>query len=170
MSVRIAILGDTHIRLFKDLPREILKEIEESDWVIHVGDYVSLDILNSLIKLKGKHFRGVFGNADPQKVRNVIQSKEVLEILGKKIGITHPSSGGPSGMTEAKVLSEFKNDTVDVLIYGHTHEPKIQYKDGILLINPGKGYIETSYFGPSTTIAILVINDGMQGDIIEIRA
>lgn len=170
MSVRIAILGDTHIRLFEDLPKDILKEIETSDLVIHVGDYVSLDILDGLIRLKGENFKGVFGNADPKNVRNVVQSKLVLEILGKKIGIMHPSSGGPSGITEAKVLSEFKNEDIDVLVYGHTHEPKIQYKEEILLINPGKGYIETSYFGPRTTIAILVINDEIQGDIKEISA
>ncbi|MHA2007896.1 MAG: metallophosphoesterase family protein [Promethearchaeota archaeon] len=165
MLVRIAILGDTHIRLFEDLPKEMVEEIEISDWVIHTGDFVSLDIINGLIRLKGEKFRGVFGNADPKNVRDLVRSKETLEILGKKIGITHPSGGGPSGITEAIVHSEFSNENLDILIYGHTHEPKIQYKERLLLINPGKGYLETSYFGPSTTIVILVINDGIHAEI-----
>jgi putative phosphoesterase len=165
---RIAILGDTHITYFKDLPKFILKEVEEADWVIHAGDYNHLDVFNGFIKIKGDYFKGVYGNADPSYIREKIPSKEIIEILGKKIGITHPASGGSSVFIEEKVLNEFKNDNVDIIIFGHTHESKIQYKENVLLINPGKGYLETTYFGPPTTIAILEIDDKIQAKIKKI--
>ncbi len=95
MTVKITILGDTHINSFEELPKEILKEILHSNWVIHVGDYISPGVLNGLVNLKGDYFRGVYGNADPIDVRNIVRSKEILEILGKKIGIIHPAIGGP---------------------------------------------------------------------------
>ena len=168
MSMKITILGDTHIRFFDELPKDILKEILDSDWVIHVGDYTSLDVLDGLIKINGDSFIGVYGNADRQSIRDKVQSKEILKIFDKKIGITHPASGGPDEIIETKVLAEFKNENVDVIIFGHTHEPKVQYKDSCLLINPGKGYLETEYFGPPTTIAILEIDDEIHGKIKEI--
>ncbi len=52
MTVKITILGDTHINSFEELPKEILKEIIESDWTIHVGDYTSPEIVSGLINLK----------------------------------------------------------------------------------------------------------------------
>jgi len=100
------ILGDTHIWNFEDLPRDIFKEIEDSDWAIHVGDYVSIDVLDGLRKLKGDRFKGVYGNADPKYVIDIVPSREIFEISGKKIGITHPASGGSHENIETKVIDE----------------------------------------------------------------
>ena len=166
--IKIAILGDTHITYFKDLPKQMLNEIEEADWVIHTGDYTNVDVLNGLIKLKGGYFKGVYGNADPSYIIEKVPSKEIIKILDKRIGITHPAFGGSSVSTEKKVLSDFKDEIVDIIIFGHTHEPKIQYIENLLLVNPGKGYLEAEYFGPSTTMVILEIENEIRGEIKEI--
>jgi hypothetical protein len=170
MPVKITILGDTHLNSFEELPKEILKELLKSDWVIHVGDYTSPQIVTGLINLKGERFRGVYGNADPIDVRSMTKSKEIIEIFEKKIGIVHPAFGGPEENLEDKILNEFANEDLDIIAYGHSHESKIITKENILLVNPGKGYLETNYFGPPTTIAILTIeNDEIQGEIKEIK-
>ena len=171
MTIKITILGDTHINSFEELPKEILGEIETSDWVIHTGDYTSIEVIGGLIKLKGERFRGVYGNADPLDVRNKLTSKEIFTIQDKKIGITHPASGGPEEYIEKNLIIDFEQDNLDILIYGHTHESKILQKNNLLLVNPGKGYLETNFFGPPTTIVILKINDGkIQGTIKEIKS
>ena len=170
MTVKITILGDTHINSFEELPKEILKELLDSDWAIHVGDYTSPQIVSGLINLKGERFRDVYGNADPIDVRNITKSKEIIEIFGKKIGIVHPAIDGPDDNLEDKVLNEFANEDLDIITYGHSHESKIITKENILLVNPGKGYLEINYFGPPTTIVILTIdNDEIQGEIKEIK-
>lgn len=168
LTVKIVILGDTHLTYFKNFPKQMLLEIEEADWVIHVGDYTNINVLDGLIDLKGEKFKGVYGNADPSYIREKIPSKEIFQIFDKRIGITHPAHGGSSANTEKIVLNEFKHENVDVIIFGHTHEPKIQYKENMLLINPGKGYLEREYFGSSTTIVILIINGGIHGEIRQI--
>ncbi|MFX1573192.1 MAG: metallophosphoesterase family protein [Promethearchaeota archaeon] len=168
MSVIIAIFGDTHIKHFEELPKDILKVIFNSDWVIHVGDYTSLEVLDGLIKAKGNKFIGVYGNADPQSIREKVPSRKILKINERKIAIAHPAFGGPEEFIETKVLAEFKDEEIDILIYGHTHDPKITYKGKILLINPGKGYLESNFYGSPTTIAILSISDTVQAKIKEI--
>lgn len=165
MSVKIVVIGDTHISNFKQLPKDMINAILESDWVIHVGDFISKEILDGLLRLKGPRFKGVYGNADPQTIRNQVLEKDILEILGKRIGITHPAKGGTFELTKNRVLTEFKKDNVDAIVYGHTHEPKIEFIEGILLINPGKGYLEDSYFGPSPSFAILTIDNEIQVEI-----
>ena len=99
-----------------------------------------------------------------------LQSKEIIEISGKKVGIIHPSIGGPDEKLEDKVLSEFADEDLDIITYGHSHYSKIIAKENLLLVNPGKGYLETNYFSPPTTIVILIIdNEEVRGEIKEIK-
>jgi putative phosphoesterase len=165
MSDKVLVVGDTHSVSFESLPKMMLQLIREVDWVIHVGDYTSVDVLSGFIRKKGPRFRGVYGNADPLQVRNRLMEKDIIEISNKKIGIIHPASGGSSRDTKKKVQAEFKNDDLDAIIYGHTHESNIEIVDGILLINPGKGYLEKSYFGPPPSLAILRIGKRITGNI-----
>jgi len=169
MSVRIIVIGDTHILDFNELPQKMLNAILSVDWVIHVGDYTSNNVLDGLISLKGHQFIGVHGNADPLSIRNQVLEKEIIEVNGKKIGITHPAVGGTYENTKKKVLRKFKDDNVDAIIYGHTHDPIIEDFNGIILINPGKGYLEKEYFGAPTSFAILTVDDKIHAEIINIK-
>ena len=169
MPVRIIVIGDTHISDFNELPPEMLQAILSADWVLHVGDYTSKNILDELIKLKGPQFVGVYGNADPLSIRNQVLEKEIIEVNSKKIGITHPAVGGTYEKTKKKVLRSFKDDTVDVIIYGHTHDPIIEYFNGIMLVNPGKGYLEKEYFGAPTSFAILTLDKKIHAEIKNIK-
>jgi len=168
MSVKIIIIGDTHLNSFKNLPKEMTKAIKEGDWIIHVGDYTSIDTVEGLIRWKGDKFKGVFGNADPLSIRKILPDKVILDINGKKIGITHPFCGGPETFIKARVKREFKDYDVDAIVFGHTHEPEIIEVKNILLINPGKGYLENNSFGPPTSFAILTITETLQAEIINI--
>ena len=170
MPVRIVIVGDTHARDFKELPREMIDVIQEADQVIHVGDYVSKNVLDGFISLKGQAFEGVCGNADPQAIREIVPSKKIIEISGIRIGITHPVIGGPSEKSKKRALALFKEDSVDIIIYGHTHDSEINNVGHILVINPGKGYIEYNSFGPPTSIALLTIGEEIKVDIIELSS
>ena len=165
MADMIVILGDTHISKFEDLPERMLQLIQDADWVIHVGDYTSVDVLLGFVKTKGPRFKGVYGNADPLKIRERILAKEIIEISQTRIGITHPATGGTYENTKKKVIREFKNNDVDVIVYGHTHDALIEDFNGILLVNPGKGYMEKNYFGPPTSVAILTIEKKITGKI-----
>lgn len=159
MSIKILVLGDTHAYTFNELNQVLINKIKEADWVIHTGDYITLKVLKSFRDLKSQKFKGVYGNADPMDIRKSIQSKEVFTIHGKRIGITHPSEGGPEEVTEKVALSKFKEERLDILIYGHTHEAKIKKEKDILIVNPGKAYIEPNSFTPHATYCIIEIDD-----------
>ncbi len=170
MSVKIIVVGDTHARDFKELPNEMIEAIQEADWLIHVGDYTSKGVLNGLNALKGQKFEGVCGNADPLAIRNEIPIKKIVEISGKRIGITHPVIGGPIEKTKKRVLAEFKEENVDIIVYGHTHDSEIDKRDNLLMINPGKGYLEENSFGPPTSIVLLTIGEKVKVKILEIHS
>jgi predicted phosphodiesterase len=41
-----------------------------------------------------------------------------------------------------RVIKEFRDQGIDIIAYGHSHEAEINWKDQILLVNPGRGYID----------------------------
>jgi putative phosphoesterase len=168
MDCKILVLGDTHARRMTELPLILIKTIEKVDWVIHVGDFTSEQVLNKLIELKNSNFYGVYGNSDPMSIRKRLPSKNIVHINNVKIGFTHPVIGGSSSLTEKRVLAEFKDINVDVIIYGHTHEAKIKKLANKLIINPGKGYLEENTFGPRSSYAILTLNNGIKAEIKKI--
>ena len=169
MYTKILLIGDTHISSFKDLPNKILQYIKESDWVIHVGDYTSKNIVEGFNQLKTNHFKGVYGNSDPLIIRKLLPPKTVAEISGVRIGIIHPESGGPEDLLEKRVIKEFRNQNVDVIAYGHSHEEKIQWVDKTLLVNPGRGYVDDFSYNRSASIAILTIDKEIKAEIKEIN-
>ena len=169
MKTKILIVGDTHISSFKDLPKKILQYIKESNWVIHVGDYTSKNIVEGFNQLKANYFKGVYGNSDPLVIQKLLPPKIMIEISNIRIGIIHPESGGPETFLKKRIIKEFRDQSVDVIAYGHTHEAKIEWADKTLLINPGRGYIDEFSYNPPASIAIITIDKEIKADIKEIK-
>ncbi|MBD3255541.1 MAG: YfcE family phosphodiesterase [Candidatus Lokiarchaeota archaeon] len=165
MDLRIVVIGDTHVLNFGHLPRQFIQEIKNSDYIFHTGDYTSINVLEGLKNLKREKFIGVFGNSDPKSVRNQLASKIILELNDKKIGMTHPPQGGSSNWTLDRAFDMFKETKLDILLFGHTHSPLIKKYGKITILNPGKGYLEKSYFGPGTSYIILTIADQINAEL-----
>lgn len=132
--MKIGIISDTHITKnvlnFMDLLNTHLNEV---DIIIHAGDYINLKVIEELKKYK--NLVGVWGNVDDAEVKNLINEKEVFIAEGYKIGIFH--GHGTNKTTVNRAYEKFKEDDVDIIIFGHSHQPLVKTKDGILMINPG---------------------------------
>ena len=168
MKPKILIIGDTHITSFKDLPKEILQYVKKSNWIIHVGDYTSKSIVEGFNQLKTNYFKGVYGNSDPLEIRKLLPPKILIEISGIRIGIIHPETGGPETFLKKRILKEFRDQNVDIIAYGHSHETNIQWVDKTLLVNPGRGYIDEFSYNPSASIAIITLGKNIEAEIQEI--
>ena len=57
-------------------------------------------------------------------------------IGNKKAFITHGHNYSVS-MTKEQILEEGKVRGADIVMFGHTHQPYFEQKDGITLLNPG---------------------------------
>jgi putative phosphoesterase len=151
--VKIGVLSDTHIHLPEEIPLEIIRAFSHVDLIVHAGDFVGPEVLEGLKQLG--EVKAVRGNMDSMELKSLLPDKELLLVGGRKIGITH-GWGGPGGI-EHRVRALF--DDVDILIYGHSHQEKIQQIGGILFFNPGPG---TRSFG------ILTIEEDVKGEIINL--
>jgi putative phosphoesterase len=154
--MRIAVLADTHVNTLEHLPKKIIDAISTVDLIIHAGDFTDVQVLEELKQLR--EVKAVQGNMDSMELKTTLPIKEIVEIEGKRIGITH-GSGSPWGIEEI-VRKMFESDRIDVIVYGHSHQSQNTVINNILFFNPGKA---TGSFG------ILTIDREAEGEIINSR-
>ena len=151
--MKIGVLSDTHADSFAQLPDKILATLTEVDLIIHAGDFVAKDVLEGLKQLG--EIKAVRGNMDSDEIKRILPEKELLEIEGKKIGIIH-GWGSPHGIDE-RVGNVFSG--VDIIIYGHSHYPQNETKNGVFFFNPGQA---------RNSFGILTIGAEVSGQIIKL--
>lgn len=154
MSTQIVVISDTHSHKWDEVHPDIRLAVAEADIAVHCGDFVRMDVLDGF-RAEAKRAIVVHGNTDPVDMRKSIPYVEVIEVEGKRIGITHPAWGGPEFEPEA-LLPDFP-EPVDIILYGHLHVTVNETRGGVLFVNPGQAY---SSFMVAATIAVLTLDNG----------
>ena len=128
--MRILVVSDTHGKN-KELI-ESLNQKEKPDLLFHLGDYVRDGIiLADELKLSSIIVRG---NGDHPS--SGFREEEVLEIKGKKIYLTHGHKLGVN-FNLNRIFYRARELRADIALFGHTHIPIVEEKEGILFMNPG---------------------------------
>lgn len=159
--MKIGVISDTHLRRSDErLAAIIRKHFQDADLILHAGDLVDLPVLDVFGDVK---VLGVCGNMDTPRVEEEMPGKRVLEIGRFRIGLIH-GWGSPVGL-EDRLRGEFEN--VDCIVYGHSHYPVNQVRDGILFFNPGTACDKR--WSVSNTVGILEIGeDSITGRILSV--
>jgi len=162
--VKIIVISDTHIpERAKGLPGELLEAFKQADMIIHAGDFADLSILEE-IKCACKIVKAVAGNMDHDEVKEQLPEKEIIEVGKFRIGVMH-GWGAPANLLQ--LLEEsFKNDKVDLVIFGHSHKAFNEKRGDILYFNPGSP--TDQIFSPFNSYGIIEINDKIEARIIKI--
>jgi putative phosphoesterase len=151
--MKIGVLSDSHVTSFDQLNDKILTALADVDLIVHAGDFVVKDVLDGLKQLG--EVKAVWGNMDSDEIKAILPEKELLEIGGRRIGITH-GWGSPFGIDE-RVGNALSG--VDIIIYGHSHYPQNETRNGVLFFNPGPA---------RTSFGILTVGAEISGEIIRI--
>ena len=161
--MRIGVLSDTHIpdRIDK-IPVVILQDLKNTDLIIHAGDLVDLIVLDELSRICN-NVRAVWGNMDPYEVRKKLPEKEIIPAGKFKIGLMH-GYGHPNQLISL-LSNEFKNDNVNIIVFGHSHQSFNETREGIIFFNPGSA--TDKIFAPYNSYGIIEINDKIEARIIK---
>ena len=162
--MRIGVISDTHIpERAKAIPQKILDEFKTVDMIIHAGDLVEPGVLERLRSVC-KDVRAVWGNMDHLKVKSILPQKEIIKVGKYKIGVIH-GYGNPERLVD-NLKEEFKNDNVNLVVFGHSHQPFNQKKDDIWYFNPGSA--TDDIFASYKSYGLIEINDEIVTKIIKI--
>ena len=131
-NFRIIIISDTHGYLNPN----IFNLVRENDYVIHAGDIMDENIIDSL-KAMSKKTYAVNGNNDNFSSINDVETIETK--LGKII-VTHGHNNYPN--YHDSLRKEFPD--AFLVIYGHTHKHIVDTSSMPYIVNPGaSGKIRT---------------------------
>jgi uncharacterized protein len=118
----IGVISDTH-----GLMRpEAIAALSGADRILHAGDVGTPEILKVLEQIAP--VTAIRGNVDTERWARFLPTTEVVEAGGVSIYMLHDL-----GQLDLKPeAAGFR-----VVVYGHSHQPRIEKKNGVLYFNPG---------------------------------
>lgn len=148
----LGVISDTHGLLRP----EALEALRGSDRIIHAGDVGDPEILDRLAEIAP--LTAVRGNIDKAAWARKLPETDLLELGDLSIYLLHNLEDldlKPEGAGFAAV------------IYGHSHVPKQEMRDGVLYFNPGSA--GPRRFKLPVTVGRLSLEQGkIRGEIIVI--
>ncbi len=148
----IGVISDTH-GLLRPQAVKALKGVE---LIIHAGDVGGPEVLEPLGRIAPVH--AVRGNTDRGDFGQSLPQTQVVEVGGLQLYVLHelftldldPAAAGFAAV-----------------IFGHSHRPHQERKDGVLYLNPGSA--GPRRFTLPVTLALLRVQDnGLSAEFIEL--
>jgi len=146
--MKIGIISDTHGLLRP----EAVERLAGVDHIIHAGDIGRPDVISDLRRIAP--VTAVRGNIDRDAWAAGYPQTELVKLAGRFFYVLH---------NRAELDLDPAAAGIDVVVSGHSHQPKIETVDGVVYLNPGSA-------GPrrfSLPIALATLD--LSGDAIRPR-
>ncbi len=151
--VTLGVISDTHglLRL------EAVEALRGSDRILHAGDVGAPEILEALAEIA--LVTAIRGNVDTGTWALSLPTTEVVEAGAVCIYMLH-DLGQLDLKPEAAGLH--------VVVYGHSHHPKMEEKNGVLYFNPGSA--GPRRFHLPVSVGRLTIGAGkVEAELVELK-
>lgn len=126
-TIRIGVIADTH-GLFDPAIRRHFRGV---DHILHAGDIGNQSVVEQLEQIAP--VTAVSGNVDDEQCG--FSSKALIELAGCRIAIRHILYKGGKLTKDGRAFLE--REQPDICVFGHTHQPKVEWFGKTLLFNPG---------------------------------
>jgi len=148
----IGVLSDTHGLLRP----ELLPALAGVDHILHAGDVGDPTILTTLSRIAP--VTAIRGNVDTHGPNSLLPATEAIELAGCLIYLLHSLDDLDLNPKAAGIV---------VVLYGHSHKPSIELRNGVLYLNPGSA--GPRRFNLPITYALLrVHNSQPQAEILHL--
>ncbi len=149
----VGLISDTHGLLRP----EALDFLRGSDFIVHAGDIGDPGIVTELARLAP--VVAVRGNIDQGDWAQSIPATEVFEV------------GGAAVLYVLHNIDDLNLDPAaagfHAVVYGHSHQPGVRWKDGVLYVNPGSA--GPRRFSLPISVGRLLVDAGtVSAELIEI--
>jgi len=167
VPMRFGLISDTHlpslIHSLDELGPEVGDFLASVELILHGGDISRPSVLNWMEEFaptraaRGNH--DVFD--DPR-----LEDSQVLEVEGWTIAMAHDLRREDRPMSEI-IARNFPGLTPDILIAGDTHVERLEYRDGVVLINSGSPNLLHHKETRLGTVALLELDrDRLRAEIV----
>ena len=148
----MGVISDTH-GLVRD---EALAALRDSDIILHAGDIGSPDVLHALERIAPTY--AVRGNNDRDEWGRSLPLTEVVELGAHLVYLLHDIAD----LDVDPAAAGFR-----AVIYGHSHKPGIEQREGVLYLNPGSAG-PRRFRLPIAVARMRVSDEGLQAELVEL--
>lgn len=152
----IGLIADTHMPPRRpDVTRWVEQTFAEVDLILHAGDLAALWVLDWLETIAPVYCaRGNNDRALPEDPR--VAPYQQITVEGTRIGVIHILQ--PREWPIDRLAAAYKIDPLpDVLVCGDTHEEFIEWRDNVLVVNPGSPTLPSLRTDLPGTVALLSV-------------
>lgn len=150
MTTRIGVVADTHCPEFIDrLPDRVFEVLRGVDLILHAGDVTATETIAQLESIAP--VEAVRGDHDAKLA--ALPAVRELKVEGRRIVVVHGNRSRwieepqtllwtlslgyvHAGAGLAHALQR-RFPGADAIVFGHTHRPQMETREGTLLFNPG---------------------------------
>lgn len=150
MSFIIGVISDTHGLLRP----EAVAALTEVDHILHAGDVGDASVLDRLRAIAP--VTAIRGNVDTAGPCSELPATEAVEVAGKTFYLVHAIEDLDIEPHAAGIAA---------VIYGHSHRPSIEERNGVLYLNPGSAG-PRRFDLPVALAKIVVADDVLHASIV----
>lgn len=160
----IGLISDTHVpKRAARVPQRVFEIFQNVDFIVHAGDLVELSVIDKLEQ--AAPVLAVRGNMDSPEACDALPMLNSLKIFGWKIGVMHD----PDVLNGSdKMVYVAKENGFNVLVYGHTHSPRIKWEGEILFVNPGSPTDPASFLNKPSVGLLQITKKAITPQIIDL--
>jgi putative phosphoesterase len=152
-EILVGVISDTHGLLRP----EAVAALRGSDLIIHAGDVGAPDVIDELRNLAPTFV--VRGNVDKASWAAALPTTAHVEVGGLLFHVLHD-------------ISELDLDPAAVgyaaVVYGHSHQPSIEMREGVLFLNPGSAG-PRRFRLPVSIARVRVSGHALRPEIVELQ-
>lgn len=180
-KIVLGLIADTHIPdRARGLRPDVIPTFREAGVtaILHAGDVSVPDVLTELETLAPVY--AVCGNRDIYRLRSLPMTR-LLDFGGVKVGLAHGQGSlwfylheklrvYTVGYSLAFYLPYLHKTfpTAQVIVFGHSHNPVLQWHNGKLVINPGSACCPDMAYAPS--VGLLTLENGKpHGELVWLK-
>lgn len=167
VAVRIGLLTDTHLPSdIRYLWDEVRTAFDGVDLILHGGDIVTPGVLDWLEDIAPT--LAARGNNDGGWEDQRMQDLHLLDVEGWRLALIHDMEPEDRPI---EYLRDFylKGEAADIIVTGHTHFERLDYRDGVLQINSGSPTHPHLYSTRLGTVGLLDVGaDGIDARVVKL--
>jgi uncharacterized protein len=148
----VGVISDTH-GLVRE---EALAALHGSDVILHAGDIGSPEVLNALGRIAPT--QAVRGNNDRDEWGLSLPLTQVVELGAHLVYLLHDIADLDVDPAAAGFAA---------VIYGHSHKPRIEEREGVLYLNPGSAG-PRRFRLPIAVARMRVSAEGLKAELVEL--
>jgi uncharacterized protein len=152
-EVIVGVISDTHGLLRP----EAVAALQGSDLIIHAGDVGNPDVIKELIGIAPT--RVVRGNVDKGDWAAMLPMFELVDVGERLLYVLHEISQLDIEPAAAGFAA---------VVFGHSHQPVIEMREGVLFLNPGSAG-PRRFKLPITVARVGISGARMRPEIVELQ-